>query len=58
MQNRRIINRTLTAAGVVPQATVDSNSTVVLVSQVMAGGWLTILPEDIAGFLAQGKPCA
>lgn len=56
MQNRRIINRTLTAAGVVPQATVESNSTVVLVSHVMAGGWLTILPEDIAGFLAQGKP--
>ncbi|MBM3605587.1 MAG: LysR family transcriptional regulator [Alphaproteobacteria bacterium] len=56
MQNRRIINRTLSSAGVTPQATVESNSTVVLVSHVLAGDWLTILPEDIAGFLAQGKP--
>ncbi|WP_410218709.1 LysR family transcriptional regulator [Paracoccus sp. (in: a-proteobacteria)] len=56
MQNRRIINRRLAEAGVNPLAMVESNSTVVLVSQVLAGGWLTILPEDIAGFLAQGKP--
>lgn len=58
MQNRRIINRNLTAAGVMPQATVESSSTVVLVSHVLEGGWLTILPEDIAIFLAQGKPLA
>ncbi|TGN62239.1 LysR family transcriptional regulator [Paracoccus liaowanqingii] len=56
MQNRRIINRRLTDAGVSPLAMVESNSTVVLVSQVLAGGWLTILPQDIAGFLTQGKP--
>lgn len=56
MQNRRIINRNLTAAGVTPQATVESSSTVVLVSHVLEGGWLTILPEDIARFLAEGKP--
>nr|WP_111298006.1 LysR family transcriptional regulator [Paracoccus saliphilus] len=56
MQNRRIINRRLAEAGVTPTATVESNSTVVLVSQVLAGGWLTILPQDIAWFLAQGKP--
>lgn len=58
MQNRRIIDRRLAEAGVTPLATVESNSTVVLVSQVLAGGWLTILPRDIAGFLAQGKPLA
>ena len=58
MQNRRIINRNLSAAGVTPQATVESSSTVVLVSHVLEGGWLTILPEDIARFLAEGKPLA
>lgn len=56
MQNRRIINRRLADAGVTPMATVESNSTVVLVSQVLAGGWLTILPQDLASFLTQGKP--
>lgn len=55
MQNRRIINRNLAAAGVTPQATVESSSTVVLVAHVLEGGWLTILPEDIARFLSQGK---
>lgn len=58
MQNRRIINRNLAAAGVTPRATVESSSTVVLVSHVLEGGWLTILPEDIARFLAEGKPLA
>lgn len=56
MQNRRILDRTLGEAGVVPQAAVESNSTVVLVAHVLEGGWLTILPKGIAGFLAQGKP--
>ncbi|MGR3543470.1 MAG: LysR family transcriptional regulator, partial [Paracoccus sp. (in: a-proteobacteria)] len=51
MQNRRIINRNLSAAGVTPQASVESGSTVVLVSHVVEGGWVTILPEDIAAFL-------
>lgn len=56
MQNRRIINRNLATAGVIPQATVESSSTVVMVAHVMEGGWLTVLPEDIASFLAEGKP--
>ena len=56
MQNRRIINRNLIEAGVVPQATVESSSTVVLVAHVLEGGWITILPEDIAAFLSEGKP--
>ncbi|SNR50307.1 LysR family transcriptional regulator [Paracoccus sediminis] len=55
MQNRRIINRNLIEAGVAPQATVESSSTVVLVAHVLEGGWITILPEDIAAFLTQGK---
>lgn len=56
MQNRRIINRNLSGAGVAPQATVESSSTVVLVAHVLEGGWITILPQDIASFLTQGKP--
>lgn len=56
MQNRRIINRNLSEAGVAPQATVESGSTVVLVAHVLEGGWITILPEDIAAFLTEGKP--
>ena len=58
MQNRRIINRRLAEAGVTPMATVESNSTVVLVSHVLTGGWVTILPHDIARFLVQGKALA
>lgn len=56
MQNRRIINRNLTMAGVAPQARVESSSTVVLVAHVLEGGWITILPQDIAAFLTKGKP--
>lgn len=55
MQNRRIINRNLSTAGVTAQIAVESASTVVLVAHVIEGGWLTILPEDIARFLTQGK---
>lgn len=58
MQNRRILDRMLAQAGVTPQASVESNSTVVLVAHVLEGGWVTILPEGIAEFLAQGKPLA
>jgi DNA-binding transcriptional LysR family regulator len=56
MQNRRIINKNFEIAGVVPQATVESNSTVVLVANVLEGGFLTVLPADMARFLTGGKP--
>ncbi len=56
MQNRRIINKHFREAGVSPEALIESNSTVVLVANVEAGGWLTVLPSDIAEFLAAGKP--
>lgn len=52
MQNRRIINRNFMESGVVPVAMIESNSTVVLVSNVLRGGWVTILPTDLGGFLA------
>ncbi|OAN78005.1 LysR family transcriptional regulator [Jannaschia sp. EhC01] len=56
MQNRRIINENFMAAGVAPEAQVESNSTVVLAAHVDAGDWITILPTDMARFLCAGKP--
>lgn len=54
MQNRRIINRKLLDAGIAPEVTTESNSTVVLSSHVARGDWATILPADMAAFLAAG----
>ena len=56
MQNRRIINQYFRAAEVEAPAQVESNSTVVLVAHVEGGGWVTVLPADMAQFLAGGKP--
>lgn len=56
MQNRRIINRNFMEAGLTATADIEANSTVVLVSAVAAGGWVTILPDDLASFLAAGHP--
>lgn len=58
MQNRRIINHAFMQAGIAPVAKMESNSTVVLVSHVASDGWVTILPEDMAAFLAGGKDLA
>jgi len=56
MQNRRIINRHFEQAGISPEARIESNSTVVLVANVLDGGWITVLPADLASFLCVGKP--
>ncbi|MCV2863380.1 LysR family transcriptional regulator [Albidovulum sediminicola] len=56
MQNRRIINRHFQEAGISPEARIESNSTVVLVANVLSGGWVTVLPFDMAAFLTAGKP--
>ncbi len=48
MQNRRIIAGHLAAAGVTAQPALETNSTIVLISHVMRGGWATILPERAA----------
>lgn len=58
MQNRRIINAALRTAGCEPVARTESNSTVVLVSHVASGEWVTVLPGELAGFLAAGKGLA
>lgn len=56
MQNRRIINRHFEDAGLYPEARIESNSTVVLVANVLDGDWVTVLPADMARFLTAGKP--
>ncbi len=55
MQNRRIINRAFMEAGIEPAARMESNSTLVLASHVASGGWVTVLPGDVAEFFAGGK---
>lgn len=54
MQNRRIINRNLMEAGQEPETLIESNSTIVLMSQVIEGGFVTILSRDQADFLSVG----
>ncbi len=56
MQNRRIINRNFMEAGLSPTALIESNSIVVLVSNVVSGSWVTVLPVDMAAFLSVGHP--
>lgn len=56
MQNRRIIDRSFLEAGVTAMPALESSSTVVLVSTVLSGGWVTVLPREMAAFLAKGHP--
>lgn len=58
MQNRRIINQAFMEAGVTPQVSIESNSTLVLVAHVREGDWITILPSDMARTLAAGDGLA
>ncbi|WP_136637151.1 LysR family transcriptional regulator [Pseudooceanicola onchidii] len=55
MQNRRIINHNFMQAGASPTPMIEANSTVVLASTVARGDWVTILPGDLAEFLAAGR---
>ncbi len=56
MQNRRIINQHFQMVGRTVTGAVESNSTMVLMAHVAAGRWATILPVQMAEFLAAGKP--
>lgn len=59
MQNRRIIGGHLARAGVNVSPGIESNSTIVLVSHVLQGGWATILARKAAEvFLAGGDLAA
>jgi DNA-binding transcriptional LysR family regulator len=48
MQNRRILNTHLSEAGTRVAATVESNSTIVLVSHVKSGRWSSVVPMKLA----------
>ncbi|WP_138466825.1 LysR family transcriptional regulator [Poseidonocella sp. HB161398] len=56
MQNRHIINRNFAAAGARAVGVIESNSTVVLMAQVVGRGLSTILPRQLAEFVGSGKP--
>ncbi|UOA27837.1 LysR family transcriptional regulator [Pseudosulfitobacter sp. DSM 107133] len=58
MQNRRIIDHLFAGAGVVPTTCIEANSIIALVSSVASGHCMTVLPKDIAQFLAGGKDLA
>ncbi len=52
MQNRRIMDGLMRAAGVVPRVALESNSQVSLLAHVLTGRWATVLPEHMAQTLA------
>ena len=51
MQNRRIIDGLLHAAGSPPSPTLESNSMIVLFSHVRTGRWASVMPERLADTL-------
>jgi DNA-binding transcriptional LysR family regulator len=51
MQNRRIIDALLVAAGARPQTSLESNSMIVLYSHVRTGRWASVMPEKLASTL-------
>ena len=51
MQNRRIIDRALLAAGAEARPTLTSNSVVVLYTHVKTGRWSTVMPAKLADTL-------
>lgn len=54
MQNRRIVETLLREAGSAPAPTLESNSTVVLLSHVRTGAWSSVLPQSFGD--AMGLP--
>jgi len=56
MQNRRIVDRLIRESGEEPAPTLESNSVILLIEHVKAGGWATILPEKLANTLGVGEP--
>ncbi len=54
MQNRRIVNQRLAEAGVIASPSVESNSTITLITHVMSGHWASVLPKKLADLFATG----
>jgi DNA-binding transcriptional LysR family regulator len=51
MQNRRIVDRHLAQAGVVPVPMVESNSNIALLAHVLTGRWASVVPAKLAAVL-------
>ena len=56
MQNRRIINGHLEAAGLSGEAAIESNSVLALVAHVTTGHWHSVLPEALADMVTGAGP--
>ncbi len=56
MQNRRIIDRRLRAAGVEPRPAMQSNSVIVLFSHIRTGRWASVMPSVLADSLGLTAP--
>lgn len=54
MQNRRILDARLAAAGVRAQVSVTSNSMLALAGQVMAGDWACVASDEVARLFTGG----
>ncbi len=54
MQNRRIVDQNLAAAGGLRPPGVESNSSIVLVSHVLSGQWCSIVSKRLADIFAAG----
>lgn len=52
MQNRRLVNQHLAAAGVTVRAGVESNSVLALIAHVRTGRWASVVPEALAETVA------
>jgi DNA-binding transcriptional LysR family regulator len=56
MQNRRIVNQQLAEAGVQASPTIESNSTIALISHVLTGQWASVVPKRLADmFVTDGR---
>ncbi len=55
MQNRRIVNQLLAEAGVRVQPSVESNSTIALISHVRSGKWSSVVPMRLAQMFEDGS---
>ncbi|MGB3146183.1 MAG: LysR family transcriptional regulator [Paracoccaceae bacterium] len=55
MQNRRIINQHLSAAGADVSPNVESNSSIALVAHVATGRWASIVTQTVADMFGKGS---
>ena len=55
MQNRRIVTQHLAEAGITAAPSVESNSTIALLTHVMSGHWASVLPKKLADLFAAGS---